>query len=180
MGLASNAVRTLGTQANAYGGDASGIAGSLVPFATRQLLNPQGYSPQDLTAQLSSASAGAGGATSGIVGNLDQTAASTNNYGGFAGAADEASRQRMKAAAGSAEGIAANNADVKLSQQKNAANILSSTYGTDIGAQSSADSAQQDAIKSAQSEGFMARLQQITGMLAGGASSAAGVIKALK
>ena len=178
MGLASQAARTLGATASTYGGDASGIAGTLVPFATRQLLNPQGYSPQDLTAQLDASAAGAGGATSGIVGSLDQTAASTNNYGGFAGAADLASRQKIKAAASGAEGIAASNADVKLQQQKNAANILSQQYGTDVGAQSSADNTQEQAIQQANQEGFFGRLQQITGMLAGGATSAAGVKKA--
>jgi hypothetical protein len=175
MGLASQAARTAAGVASTYGSNASGIAGSLVPFEQHNLTNPSGYSPQDLTAQLVSGQAAGGGATSGIVGNLNQTAAATNNYGGFAGASDEAARQQAKAAAQGAEGVAAANAGVKLQQQKDAAGVLGNLYGTDVNAQGDAMNTENTADQEANQEGFFGRLSQITGMLTGSATAAAGV-----
>ncbi len=179
MGLASQGVATTGNVASTYGGVASGISSSLIPFETRQLMNPSGFSPQDITAQLAALQGGAGGGSASLVGGLNQTAANTNNYGGFGGASDEVARQRMKVAAGGAEGIASDNAQVKLGQQKTAGSVLDSLYGTSVGAQTSALSTQASDIKSAQNEGFMARLGQITGMLDSNANSYSNVVRAL-
>jgi hypothetical protein len=82
--------------------------------------------------------AGAGGATSGLQGAASKDAATSRNPNGFSAALDAAAMQRDKAAASTSEGIAANNANVKLQQQNDAGNVLSRMYGTDVSGQNSA------------------------------------------
>src|ERR1700743_3119785 len=57
-----------GNTAAGFGSSASGISANLLPFLTRELNNPQGFSQQDTTQMLNQAQAGAGGATSGLMG----------------------------------------------------------------------------------------------------------------
>ena len=128
---ANNATNTAVNTAAGMGAEANGIGANLTPFLTSELEHPQGYSPADTSAMLAASAGGAGGATSGIVGEANKQAATSRNAGGFQAALDDASRQRMKAAAGSSEGIAANNADLKQRQQQDAASGLSKLYSTD-------------------------------------------------
>ena len=118
-----------------YGQTAGNVNAQLQPFLTRELNNPQGYSQQDLTAQTSAAEAGAGGANSGIQGVAAERQGASGNPSGFSMALDDAARQKDKAAAGASEGIAANNAQLKQTQQQDAAKGLSNLYGEDVGAQ---------------------------------------------
>jgi len=128
---ASDAYKQANSTANTLGSEAQGIGANLTPFLTQELLHPQGYSQQDQSAMLAAGLGGAGGESAGIGGAAQKQAAVTRNAGGFQAALDDAARQRMKAAAGSAEGIAANNANVKQEQQQNAARGLQGLYGTD-------------------------------------------------
>lgn len=132
---AANAANTAATTAGTYGGLAGGIGANVVPFLTRQMTNPQGYSQRDIGAQLTNALAGAGGATSALTGAAGKMAVNTRNPMGFSAALDAAARQRDKAAAGAGENIAARNADVKLKQQQEAVQGLSGLYGMDVRAQ---------------------------------------------
>lgn len=120
----------MNTGAN-LGQQAAGINSSLVPFETQQLTHPEGYSPQDQSAMLAAGLGGAGGATSGVTGQANLEAARSGNSGGFSAALDDAARNRTKAAAGSSEGIAAQNAGVKQTQQTNAADVLGQTARAD-------------------------------------------------
>ena len=86
-------------------------------------------SQQDIGAQLTNGLAGAGGATAGLTGAAGKMAATTRNPMGFSSALDSAARSRDMAAAKTSEGVAANNADVKLKQQQDAASGLSGLYG---------------------------------------------------
>ncbi len=133
---AKAAANTAGAAAGGYGAQAGGIGANLVPFLTRQMNNPQGYSQRDVGAQLTASLAGAGGATSGLTGAAGKMAADTRNPMGFSSALDAAAMQRDKAAAGTGERIAANNADVKLKQQQQAQQGLSGLYGMDVRGQS--------------------------------------------
>jgi hypothetical protein len=128
---ASAAATTAANTGAAEGADASGINSTLTPFLTQQLLHPQGYSQQDLTQQLNAGAAGAGGAASAITGDAADMAARTRNPSGFTSALDEAARDRDKAAAGSSEQVAANDAGVKLQQQQEAAKQLGGQEGMD-------------------------------------------------
>lgn len=126
---AQQAATTAGNTAAGYNSTASGIGGSLIPFESRQLQNPSGMSQQDIGAQLAASAAGAGGATSGLTGAAGKMAATTRNPMGFSSALDNAARQRTAAEAKGAEGIQANNADVKLNQQQQAGSALGNLYG---------------------------------------------------
>lgn len=127
-GKAATTATNTGTQ---LGSEAQGIGANLTPFLTSELEHPQGFSQQDLSAQTAAAMGGAGGANAGIVGQANQEAATSRNAGGFQAALDDAARQRSKAAAGASEGIAANNAQLKQTQQQDAASGLQKMYGTD-------------------------------------------------
>jgi hypothetical protein len=135
VNAARQAAGTAATTAGAYGAQAGGIGANLVPQLTRQMQNPQGYSQRDVGAQLTSALAGAGGATAGLSGAAGKMAVDTRNPMGFSSALDAAAMQRDKAAAGVGERVAANNADVKLRQQEQAQQALSGLYGTNVRAQ---------------------------------------------
>jgi hypothetical protein len=128
---ASNAATTAANTGAGLGASASGIGANLTPFLTSELEHPQGFSQQDTSAQTAAAMGGAGGADAGIVGQANQEAATSRNAGGFQAALDDAARSRSKAAAGASEGIAANNAQLKQTQQQEGAQGLQKMYGTD-------------------------------------------------
>ena len=131
---ASGAATTAATTSANLGADASGISSTLTPFLTSELEHPQGYSQGDTSAMLAAGLGGAGGANAGLVGQADQRAAVSRNAGGFQAALDDAARQRSKGAATTGEGIAAENAGLKQTQQQDAARALQGEYGTDTSA----------------------------------------------
>jgi hypothetical protein len=143
---AKNLQRTDASTAAAAGSNAAGNYAAVNPFLTNELRSPEGYSQQDLTSQLSAAEGGAGGATAGLTGAAALMAARTRNSSGFGSALDAAARSRQQALAGSSEGIAANNADLKQKQQQAAASGLSAMYGTNLNAQQGDLSNQDKAI----------------------------------
>jgi hypothetical protein len=118
---ANNAFTQANNTADSLNGAASSISGNLTPFLTQRMEHPEGYSQQDTSAMLA---AGLGGAA-------NKEAAVTRNAGGFQAALSDAARQRMKAAAGTSEGIAAQNANLKQTQQEEASKQLQGLYGTD-------------------------------------------------
>ena len=135
---ASNASTTAANTSAGYGANASTINSAVTPFESRQLTNPSGYSQQDIGSMLTAGLAGSGGATSGLAGAASKDAATSRNPNGFSAALDASAMQRDKAAASTSEGIAANNANVKLQQQNDAGNVLSRMYGTDVSGQNAA------------------------------------------
>lgn len=128
---ASNAFNQATNTANNFSGQASGVNATLEPFLSEELTHPQGYSPEDQSAMLAAGMGASGGAASGITGAADQMAAANRNAGGFNSALDAVARDRMKADAGVAEGIAGKNAELKSQQQQDAAAGLSKLYSTD-------------------------------------------------
>jgi hypothetical protein len=132
---ASQAQSAAGTAAGNYGAQAGTIGAQLLPFETRQLTNPQGMSQRDIGSQLTAGLAGSGGATSGLTGAAGAEGMRTRNPMGFSAALDSAARSQDKAAAGVSEGVAANNANVKLGQQDTAQKTLAGLYGTDVSGQ---------------------------------------------
>ena len=131
VGQAGNAYNSAAGTAAGLGANASGISSNLVPFETQQMLHPEGYSQGDESAMLAAGLGGAGGESAGLGGAANKQAAVTHNAGGFQAALDDAARQRMKGAAGSAEQIAAQNAGLKQQQQQDATAGLGKLYGTD-------------------------------------------------
>src|SRR5580700_10301490 len=139
---------TANSTAAGYGSTASNISSTLLPFLTRELNTPGGISQQDQTAMLSASQGGAGGLAGGLATKGDERAGATGNASGLSASLDDIARERMKAAAGGSEGIAAENAQTKLNQQQEGADGLSRMYGTDVGAQLGALGVQNNAINS--------------------------------
>jgi hypothetical protein len=160
--IANNAASTASNAAAGYGAGASTIGSALIPQLTRQLNNPQGYSQQDMGAMLSSGLAGAGGATAGLTGAAGKTGMAERNPMGFSAALDSAARSRDKAAAGTSEGITAQNAGVKMQQQSQAGDLLSKLYGTDVIGQSEQSG---QVAKDAQIANSMSPLNTVMGTL---------------
>lgn len=129
VSAANTAQNAAGTAAGAYNATAGGIGANLVPFMTREMANPMGMSQRDIGAQLTSAMAGSGGATSALTGAANAEAGRTRNPMGFSSALDAAARTAGKTVAGVGEKVAANNADVKLQQQNQAMQGLGNLYG---------------------------------------------------
>ena len=130
-----NAATTAANTGAGYGASAAGINSNLLPFLTRELNAPQGYTQQQTGSMLDAAEGGAGGSTAGLTTEANLASARNRNSGGFSGALDQAARQQDKALSGSSEGIAAQNAGLQQQQQQSAASGLSSLEGMDQGSQ---------------------------------------------
>jgi len=175
---AGNAASNAQNTSAGYGANASTISGTLLPFESRQLTNPAGYSQQDIGAMLTRGLAGAGGATAGLAGAASKNAATTRNPMGFSAALDAASRNRAKAAAGVGEGVAAQNANVKLNQQQQAGDILGKMYSTDVSGQNEASSQiapDINAAVNASKSGWLQNVLSTIGTLSGAANGAANI-----
>jgi hypothetical protein len=118
-----------------YGADASNVNAQLMPFLTRELNAPQGYTQQQTGSMLNQAEAGAGGATAGLNTEANLASARNRNSGGFSGALDEAARDKGKTLSGISSGIATQDANLQQQHQQQAATGLSNMYGEDTGAQ---------------------------------------------
>ena len=129
------AANTAGAVGAGYGSDAAGINSNLLPFLTRELQNPEGYTQQQTGAMLGAAEGGAGGATAGLNTEANLAMARNRNSGGFSGGLDAAARGKDKALAGTSEGIAANNAQLQEQQKQSAASGLQRMGETDTQAQ---------------------------------------------
>jgi hypothetical protein len=130
-----DAAITAGNVGAGYGANASTVNSQLLPFLTRELNNPQGYTQQQTGAQLNAAMAGAGGATAGLNTEANLASARNRNSGGFSGALDEAARTQAKNLSATSSGIASKSADLAQNHQQAAASGLSNMYGQDTNAQ---------------------------------------------
>jgi hypothetical protein len=131
QGQATTAFNNTLSTSNMLGSDASAIGSTLTPFLTQEMLHPQGYGQQGLSAMTAAADGGAGGATSGLTGQAMQRAAASHNTGAYGAALDAASRNRTAATADASEGIAAKNANLQQQQVQDASNQLGGLYKTD-------------------------------------------------
>jgi hypothetical protein len=163
---ATTAATTAGTVAADYGTGATGISSTLTPFLTRELNNPGGISQQDQTAELSAAEGGAGGLAGGLATKADERAGATGNASGSGASLDDIAREREKAAAGAGEGIAANDAKVKLNQQQEGAQGLAGMYGTDVNAQLKGMGVQTGDINTEVNAGSHGWFQNMTNLIA--------------
>lgn len=172
---AMGAANTANSVGAGYGADASDVNSQLLPFLTRELNNPQGYTQNQTTNMLGAAEGGADGSTAGITTEANLADARDRNSGGFSGALDDAARQKDKALAGTSEGIAAGSANLAQQHQQDAAGGLSSMYNTDAGSQLKAMGLEAPDIHAATeaSAGPWSALSSIIGD-AGGAAKLAG------
>jgi hypothetical protein len=152
--ISSSAQRNAGTAGDVgagYGSGASNINAQLMPFLTRELNAPQGYTQQQTGSMLNQAEAGAGGATAGLTTEANLASARNRNSGGFSGALDEAARDKGKTLSGISSGIAAQDANLQQQHQQSAATGLSNMYGQDTSAQLKAMGLQNEDLNTAAS-----------------------------
>ena len=100
---AQGAATTAGNVGAGYGANASTVNSQLLPFLTRELNAPQGYTQQQTGSMLNQAEAGAGGATAGLNTEANLASARNRNSGGFSGALDEAARDKGKTLSGTVQ-----------------------------------------------------------------------------
>jgi hypothetical protein len=176
-GQAGSAYNTAANTAGMFGGNAAGINANLTPFLTQEMLHPTGIGQQGLSAETAAATGGAGGATSGIVGQAMQRAAAGHNPGAFGAVLDDASRNQAKAAAGSSENIAANNELLKQNQSQEGAAGLGGMYKTDTSAMLNAMGQEAPDIRAEEAAAvppWMQQLGSLTGSAMGIAKMGAG------
>ncbi len=154
-GPGKTALNQATSTANMLGSDASAIGSTLTPFLTQEMIHPEGYGQQGLSAMTAAAEGGAGGATSGLTGQAMQRAAASHNTGAYGAALDAASRNRTMANANASEGIAAKNAGLQQEQQENAANQLGGLYKTDTSGMLESQGQEANDIKVGQTGGIM-------------------------
>ena len=180
VGQAKNAYNQAVDTSGMLQSGASTIGSTLTPFLTEEMLHPQGYGQQGLSAMTAAAEGGAGGATSGLTGQAMQRAAASHNAGGYQAALDAASRESTKAAAGASEGIAASNAGLQQEQMQEGAKGLQGLYNTDTSGMLNAmgqEHSDIDAETEAQKAG-PAWMQDVSGLLGIG-TQAAGLTNSL-
>lgn len=135
VNTAQNAANTASNTGANAGATAAGINSTVLPFLTRELNNPQGFSQQDKGAMLGAAEGGAGGAAAGLNTEANLKAARDRNSGGFSAALDQVSRNAGKNAAQQSENIEGENANLKQQQTQNAASGLEKMSGLETDAQ---------------------------------------------
>jgi hypothetical protein len=173
---ASNAANQANATGQNYGASAAGVNSQLLPFLTRELNDPQGYTQQQTAGMLGSAMGGAGGSTAGLTTEANLASARARNSGGFPGALDQAARQQGKNLAGISEGIAGQNANLQQENQQRGASGLSNLYGTDVNAQMRAMGLIPEDINAevgANKTGWFQNMNELLQTLNGSGSSAA-------
>ena len=173
---AKQAQATAAANASQYGAEAGGINGPLQQFDMQNLLNPQGFGQRGVGEMLTAALGGAGGSSSSIEGE-EQLASKRGTTGENTALMDSLARQRLKAGAGSSEGVAASDVQAKLGQQQSAADDLSRRYGIDVQAQLGQGKLQNDDINTqieAGKSGWFQNLMQGIAVVTGAADSTFG------
>jgi hypothetical protein len=169
--IATNAANNAGNVGAGFGAQAGGINGQLLPFLTRELNSPQGFSQQQQGAMLGAAEGGAGGATAGLNTEANLASARNRNSGSFSGGLDQAARDQGKTLAQTSEGIAGQNAELQQKQQQAAASGLSSMYGMDTSAQLKAMGLVPEDVKAA-TQANSAPWEALSDFIKAGASAA--------
>lgn len=128
---AKSAASTDASTAANLQGESQGEHAQLSPLLSQEAHAEHAYDPTQINELLTAAEAGTGAAAGSAASGGDELAARTRNASGFTKSAQEMARDRMKAAAGASEGIAA--ADVNGAKALNQEGIhgLQGLYGTD-------------------------------------------------
>ena len=145
---------------------AQDIRSSLVPQLQRDITAQHVMTPEQLNDMLTSAGAGAGGATGALTGQAELETARTGQGAGLTPALSAMARSRQQALAKAGEGIAAEDVQGALKRQQQARGELAGLYGTDVsGALQSMGLVPKDVEAGAQA-GSTGWFQNMTGLIA--------------
>jgi hypothetical protein len=135
LGQAKQNAATAENAVGQYGTNATAEGASLNPFFANEMTAQHSLSPDQQNEMLTAAQAGAGGAFGGAEGEMNANAARTGNATTLTKSLDEMARDKAKSAAGSSEGVAAQ--DVMGAQQlrQEGAAGMQGLYGTNVNAQ---------------------------------------------
>jgi hypothetical protein len=135
VGVAKNLLNASQQASGQYGSTAAGEGAQLNPFFSQEMRAQHSLTPDQENEMLTAADAGAGGAFGGAEGQINRDAARTGNATTVTKSLDEMARDKAKIAAGTSEGIAAQDvAGAKQLNQEGAAG-MQGLYGTNVGAQ---------------------------------------------
>lgn len=101
-------------------------------FFKNELNNPQGFSPDELSAMLTASSQSVGGSQAGTVGQGNLLAARTGNNAGLATTLDQSQRNASKQLSNNALGVQEQNAELKQKQQQAGAQGVQQMGSEDI------------------------------------------------
>jgi hypothetical protein len=167
--------------AGEFGSNASTEGAALNPFFAQEMRATHSLDPNQQNELLTHAEAGAGGAFGGAEGEMKANAARTGNATTLTKSLDEMARDKAKVAAGTSEGIAAQ--DVMGAQQlrQQGAAGMQGLYGTNVGAQLGAMKQSNEDVsteQATQGANWLSQLDQIaklgsdtTGGIIGGANA---------
>jgi|ERR1700690_614074 len=174
---AKGAATTAGSTAAQFGGEAQGEHAALTPFYQREMTAEHGFDPTQTGELLTAAGAGIGGAAGAEEGRAAEEQAKTRNASGFTKSLDELARDRMKAGAGAAEGVAAEDVMAAKAENQAGAAGMQGLYGTDVSGQLKAMGQQNEDIATqveAGKSGWMQNMDQTISALSGAAKNAYG------
>jgi hypothetical protein len=168
------------------GSDAATESATLNPFFAQEMRATHSLDPNQQNELLTHAEAGAGGAFGGAEGEMKANAARTGNATTLTKSLDEMARDKAKSAAGTSEGIAAQ--DVMGAQQlrQQGAAGMQGLYGTNVSGQLGAmkqaneDVATEQATQGQSWLGQLTQLANFGGSVAGDITGGAGAAKALQ
>jgi hypothetical protein len=185
-GQAQNAYNAANTAAGTYGSQANGASAALTPFFTQEMNAQHSLTPGQQNEMLTAAGQGAGGAFGGAEGQANREAARTGNATTLTKSLDEMARDKAKSAAGTSEGIAAQ--DVMGAQQlrQEGAQGLQGLYGTDVNAQlnamkqTDADINTENAVKGQDWASQLMQISKLGGSIASGVTGGAAADAAIQ
>lgn len=131
-GMAKNAATTAANVGASLGQTAAGERGVIDPFYRREMQAEHAYDPTQLNELLTAAGAGIGGAAGAAENQLQQQSASTGNAAGIVKSEQQMARDRMKTAAGTSEGIAAQDVQGALGLRQAGAAGEAGLYGENL------------------------------------------------
>lgn len=163
--MAKSATTTAGQTAAQLGGEAGGELATLSPFYAREMTAKHAFDPTQINELLTSAGAGTGATTGAMQSSLERQNATTGNAAGATKSLQELARDRMKANAGTSEGVAAQ--DVLGAQQlrQEGAAGESGLYGENLKGQLDAMGQQSQDINAATEASKTGWLQNAEGLV---------------
>jgi hypothetical protein len=175
---AKSAQSTAATNASQYGANAAGMLGPLSTQAS-SLIGSQGFDPTTLSAITNAGMGGVNAAFGGAAGQINRQAGRTGNTAGTAGQLDTLAQNKGIAGGQEAGNIQIQNADFANQQRLQGLNLLSSLYGTNIGAQTANEGIRTGDInaQTAAGPGWMQNLTGILGAVGQGVGAGVGAAK---
>lgn len=165
QGRAKNQADTSTSVGTGYGSSAQQIGSSLIPGLERQAQGGQGLTPQQKNAALVSGAEAAGGTAGAAGGSAALEKMRTRNPAGFSAALDEVAREKGRQMSRNALNVENLDTNVANQKQREAQQLLSGLYGTDVSGQLKAMGLANEDLNTALQAGKSGWLQNTEGLI---------------